>query len=388
MLILTVMLFFGTTFAWGQQVQWLKYHSDREAYSIASFTGYQSLTINEEKPKDIELPEFMDEKPLFARWFSPLAKDGFLWIALERSEQTGPYDRLYIDSNGDGSLRDKEVVKADQADSYNSTFSLVRVVFAGDDGPIIYDLNFDFFNLASKKELLAYAGGWYEGEIEVGGEKMNCVLFDNNVNGTFNDKSLDPDQCDRICIGQKRDPGASFVGHYREIDGVLYQLEITPDGANIKLTPATDKTFGNVKLPESTTEIDVGGENGFFIRKPEKGMVKLPEGKYRVHHWAMERTDDQGILWNLEGTSSGDQGIFEISRISETILAIGEPIIATLEVSQSTDSIYTFNHSIKGPAGENIRLTRYGVGDKPPPPRVHIKNVDGSYNRTFYFAYG
>ncbi|KPK76956.1 MAG: hypothetical protein AMJ79_04845, partial [Phycisphaerae bacterium SM23_30] len=323
-------LCFCTCWAEGQQEQWLGYYTGREAHMVVGDMGVRILPLGDEKPKGVELPEFESEGPIFARWDSPMAKNGHLWIALDRSHLYGPYDRLYIDANGDGALRDEAVISAYRTSVNYAYFGPVKVVFASHDGPITYHLNFNFIKLSDTKELRVYAGGWYEGEIKIGAAKKKCVLIDHNANGTFNDRSLDPGQCDRIRI----DSETRFVGQYLEVVGVLYEPQIARDGACIKLTEAENVIFGEIRLPGSLTAFAAGGEKGLFNVKPEKGRAKLPVGQYRVNSWAIETIDDQDITWRLEGLGANEKGIFEINRQKTAIPAVGEPVIALLTVSK------------------------------------------------------
>ncbi|MCP4261453.1 MAG: hypothetical protein GY774_28720, partial [Planctomycetes bacterium] len=249
-----------------------------------------------------------------------------------------------------------------------------------------YHLNFRFYNHGEKNRwLYTYSGGWYEGTIDVAGTKKHCVLIDYNVNGTFNDKSLDPSESDRIRIGKKGSQEFLFVGNYIEVDEVLYRPEIARDGACIKLNKAEDVKFGNIRIPKTITEFSAGGENGLFKLKLENGAGSLPVGRYHINQWALEHEDEKGKKWKMQGEGSSDKGDFDIATDKETELSIGEPIVSKLEVNKR-DSGYSFNQSLGGHFGERIEITRNGA--RPPAPKLHIKSKEGSYDRTFSFEYG
>ena len=127
------------------------------------------------------------------------------------------------------------------------------------------------------------------------------MLIDYNVNGAFNDKSIDPGQCDRIRIDDEGGRDTRYVGNFIEVGDKLYKPEIARDGACITLTEATDVVFGAVRVAENITSFGAGGVNGLFLRKPENGIVKLPVGDYRVEHWSIVRNDDEGAKWELRG---------------------------------------------------------------------------------------
>jgi len=370
----------------GQQEQWLQYHCSHEAGQIIGEMGSQTMQLSTEQPADAKLPQFKGKSQLFARWHTPMVKSGWLWIALDRTHEQGPYDSLYIDSNGNGALDDETAVAAYRTDQQSAYFGSVKVIFEVEDGPVTYHLNFrsDQYG-ASDNRLIALSGGWYEGDITVGEQKKHCVLFDYNANGTFNDKSANAADCDRIRIGKQGGQDTLFTGNYIEIDETLYRPEIARDGACISLAKAENVRFGNIRLQESITRFSANGENGLFILKPEKGIASLPVGKYCVYDWTVEHQDDKGTNWKLEGIGLTEKNVFDITEGKETELSIGEPIIAVLDASEK-DGTHSFRHDMKGQAGEHIVLTQNGA--QPQAPRVNIISADGTYDRTFSFQYG
>lgn len=367
-----------------QQEQWLQYHWSREAGQILGRVGSQSMVLSTDRPAGVKLPQFKGEKQLFAKWSTPMVKDGFLWIAMDRTHEEGPYELLYIDSNGNGHLDDETAESAYRTDQQRAYFGPVKVIFEVEDGPVTYHLNLNFYQY-DNAGLDVSSGGWYEGDIIAGEQKKHCVLFDYNANGTFNDKSANVGDCDRIRISKQDEQNTLFTGNYLTIDETLYRPEIARDGACLTLTEAEDVKFGNVRLPESITQFSANSENGLFILKPEKGVASLPVGKYCVYDWAVERQDEKGTKWKLEGSELGEKNLFDITDGKETALSIGEPIIATLDVSER-EGTHSFSHSMKGRADEHIELTRNGA--RPQAPKIRIKSADGKYDRTYSFQYG
>jgi len=389
-LLLALVIYSVTAFlaspAGAQDQQWLQYRSACEAARTIGRVPSKYLSSTDKPPQDVELPQFKSQQQFFAKWSTPMVESGRLWIALDRTNKQGQWDRLFIDSNGNGHLNDETAITAYRMDQYSAYFGPVKVVFEGEDGPLTYHLNFRFYNYNEQnRRLYVYSGGWYEGTINVAGVKKYCVLIDQNANGTFDDKSLEAHKCDRIRIGKKGDRDTRYVGNFIEVDGVLYQPEIARDGAYIKLTKAEDVKFGNLRLPESITEFAAGGENGPFILKPKKGTGSLPVGQYCIEHWAIERKDDAGSNWKLQGGRFSEKGHFNVTEMQETELSIGEPIISTLQARKS-GSGYSFSQNLKGKLNESIYITLNG--NRAPPPKLRIKSKDGTYDQTFDFKYG
>jgi hypothetical protein len=265
-------------------------------------------------------------------------------------------------------------------------FGPVKVVFQGEDGPVTYHLNIQFYDRREGKQLYVRTAGWYEGTITLNGQKKQCMLIDYNANGAFNDRSVNFDQRDHIQIGATNAQETRFVGNYIEVDGTLYSTEIARDGAYVKFAKAEGVKLGDVRLPESVTEFAAGGENGLFIRKPEKGQCTLPVGKYRIEHWTIQRQDDKDAEWKLQGMYFADAGLFDVTEAQAAELSIGEPIVCTLQADQREPGTYYFRQGLRGKLDERIELTRNNA--RPQPPKVQIKSKDGKYDRTFTFEYG
>ena len=378
--------FLSGSLSTAQELQWLRYRSARKAMRLIGQMDWRIFELSGDKPKDVELPQFQSKSPLFARWSTPMAKRGYLWIALDSTQRYRSYDRLFIDSDGDGQLSDETVVVAYQAELQRSYFGPVRVIFEGQDGPISYHLNFVYYTRNDKKRLGVSSGGWYEGIVTVNGAKRNCVLKDYNANGAFSDKASNPDQSDRIRITDEGKRDTRLVGNFIQVDGGLYQLEVARHGAFIRLAEATNVIFGQIRLPESITQFAAGGENGLITIKPEKGIGRLPVGKYRIHNWMIERQDENGNHWKLEGERFTDKGDFEVADAGETdITTIGEPVVAHLSVGKS-NSEYIFKQYLKGRIGEDV--TYSCNGSRPRAPKLHIKSANGKYERAYSFEYG
>jgi hypothetical protein len=369
----------------GDSEQWLRYRWSRQARQVLADVSSKELELSDQEPAGVKLPEYEADAPFFTRWPTPMVESGGIWVSLDRSGNDGPYDRLFIDSNADGHLDDETGIAAYTTEQNRSLFGPVKVVLEAEDGPVTYHLNFEFSDYNNRARLFVTSGGWYEGPIMVRGQQKYCRLVDHNVNGTFSDKSLNPNECDRIGVGQKDTLKTGPVGNYLIVDAVLYRPEIAPDGAFIKLAAAEDVVYGQVRLPEAISEFAAEGENGLFTIRPDKEAKTLPVGRYRIQSWKIERKDDEGAIWIVTGQRFGDKGVFDVNETAVTDLDVGEPILCTLAV-QKKEAAYIFRRELRGRLGEQIEFTRNGA--TPSPPKLRIKNKDGTYDRTFSFEYG
>lgn len=317
------------------RAQWLAYRTATggEAGKVVGKTAGQSLELTSQRPEGVLLPEFAASDPLFAKWNTPMTPAGYVWMALDRSQPAGAYDRLYIDANADGGLDDATPVVADQARVFrqqqSARFRQVKVLLPGADGTVAFHLDFDLWMSGTEPgRLVATAAGWYEGAVRIGQEKFDCTLFDANANGAFDDASLDIQESDRIKIVA----GPTFViaraGKYVQVGETIHQLQVARDGAFIRIAPADEGCFGTVEVPEGVGRISAGGENGLLFLNVAGGVARFPCGKYRLNHWEIRRTEESGAVWQMTGTLS--TLVFEVNAQGPTKLEIGEPVVGSV----------------------------------------------------------
>jgi len=168
---------------------------------------------------------------------------------------------------------------------------------------------------------------------------------------------------------------------------VLIALRTMPSGTSGDAPDAAsaNAAFGSLRLPESINHFQADGANGTVTIGSGKPAERLIAGQYHVRYWQVERQDDRGDKWILTGQYFGQDNPFEIKADNETKLDVGEPIIATVD-ARNSGSTYSFNQVIKGRHEEIVELSRNG--SRPQPPKLNIKNEDGSYDKTFSFEYG
>jgi hypothetical protein len=368
-----------TTTALAQPEQWLEYHTSPEG------RAYHWLDLTTNPPPNVALPK-LNAKPYFARWVTPMDPAGGRWICFDRIRKSGPYDRLFIDNNGDGRLDNKSPMNAVRTDQNMAYFDPARIVFKGEDGPITYHLALRFYKYDNNPaQVLIGSGGWYEGMVDLGGTKRRVLLIDGNVNGTFNDMAPNPSDTDRVQVeGDKA--GERFLGKLLEVDGQLFRIEVARDGAYVKLQKAENVAFGQVRVPENISEVTAFGENGDFARKPAKGEFALPVGKYRVQGWTINRKDDKGAAWTLSGHDFPDAANFEVTADKAAALEIGEPVKAVLQTTEAANNQITFNLRFKGQLGESIEMLR--EGQRPRGPQLTLTNLDGTFRYTNSFEFG
>jgi len=383
----------------GGTEQWLSYRTGDGVEKLVGHTPGQTVRLDANRPDGVALPKLSAGDPLFGQWKSPAAKGGRLWMALDRSDPNRPYDRLYIDTNADGSLADEEPISPANNISapqfQNMTFPPVKLLLKGPDGPVAYHLGIGVQLFAGQGRAVTAAACWYEGNIPVNGRQTRCILADANANGVFNDASKDSDQADRIRLLDLPAPFAvGRVGKFIQIDGVLYRLTIASDGACVEIAPAADAQLVRVTVPKSISRLSVAGENGLLLVAPADGVVQLPAGQYRLNHWEACKKDAAGVEWqitaNVLDREQADVNLAAGSGApgadNTAMLDIGEPVTSMCGHSVS-GATHTFsNPCLRGRRNETIILTRQG--QQPPPPTLLISNADKTYEKRHSFEYG
>jgi len=359
-----------------QTEQWLEYHVSPEPM------GYRWIELSTNAPAAVPLPK-LGTAAYYGYWTNRLDPSGRRWFCLDRSRKTGPCDRFFIDTNGDGRLEDERSVVTTRRDESMAYFEPVKLVFKGEDGPISYHLAVRFYQFGEQSaQLLVGAGGWYGGNVMLAGKKRRVQLIDNTVNGAFDDVSQDPEGSDRIVVDGE-EGFSRYLGRYLEIEGQLVRLEVSMDGAFLKLRPATEVASGVVRVPESITEFTAVGTNGHFIRKPDRGEFKLPVGTYRPLAWDLVRKDEKATTWKLSGYRPGPGAAFAVEADRVAQVAIGEPIYAALEVVESKKDLQ-FSLRLLGSLGENVDIQR--GGEQPRAPLLQVTGAGFSATRTFEYG--
>jgi len=390
-----VLLFFAGIFfipssGWSQTEQWLQYRYSRQAHEMIEGMGGQSIKLSSNAPEGLKLPEKKGDEVFWGQWSSPMVPGGSVWMAILGDTKTGVYKQLIIDTNTDGRLEDESLVEAHHSEKYSSEyytseFGPVKMMFASEDGPITYHLNFNFTQYRENKRFFARAGCWYEGPVLIDGLKEYGVLIDGNAIGAFNDKSLDFGQCDRIRIGEMQYEDFVFTGRFLQRKDKYYSLDVAPDGAYVRFSPAEKLVFGTIRVQPQIQTFRAGGENGLFNVAMDKGVGQLPVGTYRIERWEIQKKDDKGKEWRLKGEWFDDKGIFEVKDGSATEIAAGEPVRCSFSAERQKDR-HNFNQELKGRLGERIEITRNN--QRPSEPRLHIREETGRYDRHFKLEYG
>jgi len=366
--------------------QWLRYRTSAEPYRYDIAVKPQILEVLAEAPQGLKAPESAGFDARFARWKTPMAKNGVL-LMLSRSKQDGAYDRLYVDTTGEGNFAGAAAIKPNKQspDSTSVTFGPFRIALAGEDGAITYDaLVYSSLRQGNVRVALASAC-WYEGQVTIDGKKYQCTLIDHNCNGTFNDSSIELHNCDYIKLGAGDKIPSRYMGKYLQVDGKLYHPEPARDGASIKFERAENVPMGTLVVSDEITFVSLAGPNGHMDFDLTNGTTQVPAGQWLLNRWRVDRKDSAGAKWTLTGASFPESTAFDIAEGQEKAIDVGEPVTVKVATIKSSDQIIV-REVLAGKLGEDVTVEL--GGGTPPAPKLRIKNADGSYDKAFDFQYG
>jgi hypothetical protein len=381
--------------ALAQQEQPLRYQFANDYTETMAGTSGQACDMTTEAPKGLALPKLTGKQPFFARWKTPLARDGFAWIVLDQSKSIGVHDLLYVDTNCDGNLADEKVFKATSVNlgsppSKNEyiDYGPVEMTLKGEKGPQTHHLFFSLQTYDDRAQLRIESACWRSGKVTMGDKKYHCRLFDSHATGIFNlVMTADPEECGQIDIDPYRDGRFErfCLGKFLQPvpTGPYYTCRVARDGSSITLTPATDVTLGTVHPSQEVTLLELIGENGHFRRRSADGTLTVPVGTYHIQRTEIQRTDQAGVPWRLDASS---KLAVEVKQDKAAELEFGEPLISSLGIERTDAGIFGIQHNLAARNLENVSLMRDGV--RGPAPKVRIRNDDGSYDQVFSFAYG
>lgn len=154
----------------------------------------------------------------------------------------------------------------------------------------------------------------------------------------------------------------------------------------VKSAKEDSAAIGKINLSGEVTDFLVSRNKCSIRVLDSDGTSRLPVGKYKISSWAVEKNDKDKVTWKLTASMRSETlGVFEVTEAEAVKLDIGGPIVASLSAAKNYSG-YGFSQNMAGKMGESITITRDGV--QGPPPKLHIKNKAGTYDKTLNFEYG
>ncbi|MDH4203238.1 MAG: hypothetical protein OEV87_10135 [Phycisphaerae bacterium] len=148
----------------------------------------------------------------------------------------------------------------------------------------------------------------------------------------------------------------------------------------------TDTPQGVLKLPDNVSIELISPERGMLMLSAKNGQVELPQGKYRLESWTLERKDERGRTWKLSGDVNTAR-VVEVGPEPTDLPIKTEPIVCDLKIHAGTTTM-NFTLGLTGPTGERLRVSGDAPGIKPdqlPQPTFVLYNADKSFEKSHNF---
>jgi len=347
-------------------------------------------------------------------------------FVLDESKGTGQgYDRLYIDTEGNGNLANAKPMTGQCQREGNQTGCLFRdcrvLVRRGGQTAL---WRFDVFActdtalgwIKPRTVLVVCPFGYYGGAIQLDGRAVKVAAVDAACTGRY-DEPLDLKRLALASDGGLDLPGSQVLfdlngdgrfdvsgpeafpcTKYVQLHGSYYAMAVAPNGQSLTLAKA--------EVPQGTIEREGGGRFTLGLVSSEYGMVtvscdgepaRLPAGRYKLLWCALALSRRDGATW--QGTGKGTEKGSEIVVAADapTRLKIGPPLVlgVTADVpppgrpgAVRPGSELTLGIEVYGQAGEAYPSSalRQGLGAQP--PTLRIAAADGKVVQQGSFRFG
>ena len=348
-------------------------------------------------------PPFCSKHPLVAAFSLGVAEDNTFLCALDESRGTGTgHDTAYIDQNNNEDLTDdQELTGIPNDDGRGFRFPAVEVSVSYGGQTLPYQVQCRTYGTQARR-MYIHTACYLTAEIDLGGETCSLYLFDDTVNGLFNDPytvqggvhSYGPLRAsgDSLLIDLNKDgnvqksynllPEIFALGRHLCLDHQCYELNIDPTGRRLDLRLASGN-FGYIVCEQRAFLVELYGADGATtVSGPATGdapaRIRIPAGDYRFGRCTLETKDDQGITWHACGRGQFQQPIVKVRKNQETTLEFGLPLSAKVSAARTQDE-YRLTVAITGAGGEDYWTSAFNADgiEFCPDPRFQARDAQG-----------
>ena len=373
----------------------LFYDRQPDKNAAYGFGGYSYHQLEADPPSDDwVLPEFVDDKPLFS--VVEIGDSEFLAALDRKSSNDLFYNRLFFDRNGNRDLTDDEPL-AGKTQSYgrenyfDCQFPAVdlEIELEGHRLPYCISLRVNGTMPAKNDEdddriarmgrrypnLLVSPRCAYLGEFALDGVGYRIALCDSEANGSFGDSASIPEgmrfgdgslyaRGDALYVSTGDRVGSSdrsLLGDFLGIGGRLFKARVDVPNGRLVLQPRKEQT-GTLEFPAPMRSLSMisssGSESLVLVRADNRAAV--PAGRWRLLQYELLKKDEWGDEWMIGARGVEDMRSVTVPENGSASLPVGEPLQASIEVSDRTSSTSGTNRMVRmsfdvlGQAGERI----------------------------------
>jgi hypothetical protein len=390
-------------------VSQLEYRHDADMMKDMNVGSSYNELSRRAPEKLIAEPVYVSRKPLYGHAKLGNGKDRKYTFVIDESHGTrSGYDTLYIDTNNNQDLTDdpKLVGTFTPENPFSAEFSTVELKVECDGKTDAYHVKPHVYSSNRASVSLASAG-YCEGEVTLDGKAYKVAVFDDLMNGCFDDVYTSPPEYgrsgsisgvgDTMMIDLNGDgkfdkkvgytPEVFHLGKYLPWGGRCYEVNVSADGRNLSLAESTAPS-GYIKTQCASYSAELLGEDG-AVKLQGEANVKVPAGKYRLATCTAEAKDKEGNTWRLTGAGSWKHPEINVEAGKVTPLTFGPPLVAKITYSRTSPSEVGFNLQLTGVRNEEYSAGAIARnGEQLPPPRFEVRDSKGDMVTSGSFQYG
>ncbi len=319
------------------------------------------------------------------------------------SRQAKGYDRIWVDWNGDKKFTGDEKLMGTVSVKGEDKFSLFGPVERTYKGTkiegylIVHDDN--HIHLVPK--------GYYEGEVNLDGQKIKVGIADRNLNGVLGERMMPGTggwEGDAILVdfdgdgkfGPKTDRLSEIASYLGEVY-LLTNLVQFPDGNfyRIKVSENADRLYlerdqapkGKVKMECEWFVLGLMGQEGALVARGQRGETSLPVGSYQTQWVTMVKEDERGRPWWALMLLYRQSPRLKVTSDKTVDLPFGPPFKLVLDLEQSGRTL-DFSLSLKDKSDNSLDAIFTPEMKRPPEPVLVITDEKGKIVKTEKFHYG
>lgn len=361
----------------------------------SSMYGYRSpkgYTLPKSKGKAIVTTFGLSDQ--LERYVVCLAKVG---------DSEAKYDRLWVDWNRDRTFADDEMIMPEEAghdmnaEDDMQCFGPVEVPpGSGRPTKICFLLQQDTLLRVLPKEVRT-------GVLSVGEKSYNVALVDANLDGRYDAAGLGDavlidmngngkfEGGQSIAMAMMMEPGTAqevmLLNRYVQLpDSAFYKADVQSDGTvlTFRRDPSKEGIVSGLGAGSTLSLILDGAP---IAATPANGVVRLPEGVYRVMGATVAVPAPKGKPWTLSVSDYRASGKMTIKPGTEKKIGYGLPVKLAVDV-RKYGGAYSISVDLRDRGNVPVSDVRKPDGNYPAEPVLKLTDAKGKVLKTEKFHYG
>jgi len=312
--------------------------------------------------------------------------------------------KLYLDTNGDGSLSDEK----EYVGTWLSVFRLTNTYQFGPvwttQGDVRAGAGAFHAQCSDGRWLVFYPAFYREGQVVLDGKAYRIAVVDSDFDGRYNKLFEPPAEnsrqagCDVFAIdlnGSSKfnygEPGDSEImplSRLVRVNQDYYSIHVADDGSTVEFRRA-EPALGVLDVGGKEVQLSLWSDAARQRLTGSGGQWRLPAGRYAVVSLELTETDAAGNRWTFKTSKAGTGrlGDFEIRPGESTSFRVGPPFQIRTSMERSGENALV-GFYLEGQAGELYIPGGTRNGKTVPEPEFKIINSSEQVVHSGRFKYG